>query len=376
MKWIKALLYCFISLIALTGCWDQVEIDDYAFVIGLGIDYKDSMLNVTYTFPNLPVITGQGGEGNQCFKREIQAPTLYEANKLFGAMSNKRLNFDHAKVIILGYSVIKEPKVFKQLLDQFERNSDFARTIIVFGTKKKASKILGEETQDKSSVGMYLSELYINNKYDVLKTTETTLGDMITNVNESNGNIILPQVTIEEKEPMIKGVCIITNFLVKGWLDRDEVEKLSWVTGNGKGTIIKVPIDSEDKDEKITVELTKMDTVYRFSEKYNKLIVKMRLYCEGDVSGYTLKPKVSLFKNKNLIELEKKVNKTLQKGTSNMIKIIQEKYGADIFNLLEQLAKNDKALWVKYKQNWDESIKKASFIVEAKTDIRRIGVAK
>ncbi|MFP4697794.1 MAG: Ger(x)C family spore germination protein [Eubacteriales bacterium] len=375
MLWIKkfslVLMVICITFI-LSGCWDQVEINDNAFVIALGIDYEDDQLSVTYSFPNLPVITNQGGDGPQSFTKNIKAPTLYEANKIFGTRSKNQLNFGHAKVIIFGEDVLSNEKVFKQVIDQLERDPSFARTLIVFGTEDKASDLLEEEIKEKQDIGMYIYDIYQNNENDVMKTTEINLNNLISSV-EEDGILLIPKVLVEEEEPSVEGASVVINFTLEDWMDRNNVEKLSWMINKGAGTKVKVPFNN--KDQEVTVEFAKFDTNFKFRDKNGQVSIEIKIQTEGDVTAYTVNPENSLFDENNIIKLEKKVNDEIEKETNKIVSEVQEKYKVDLFDFINELAVENRDLWLKY-NNWDEIFSNAKIEVTAQSNIRRIGVAK
>ncbi len=66
---IKVSMVLLLCGLLLTGCWDKVEMNDRAYVISLALDDLGDLLEVTYTIPNLPVITSQsGGEATKFVK--------------------------------------------------------------------------------------------------------------------------------------------------------------------------------------------------------------------------------------------------------------------------------------------------------------------
>ncbi|TCK93290.1 Ger(x)C family germination protein [Natranaerovirga hydrolytica] len=371
MKILRYSIFLLMPLI-LTSCWDKVELEERDYVISIGIDLEDDIYHFTYNLPNLPAVTGQG-EGEQNFTKIVEASSLYEANRIFGSRSRKKLNFDHTKVLILGEDLLSNKIYFQKILDEFERNADFARTVMVLAVEDKAEEIIEMELDEETEMGLHLTGLYQNNKYDVLKTTEITLGDLINNIHENKGNVIVPKVVIEEDEPMIDGIGIIIDYEIKDWLGREDVDKISWVTGDGKGTNVTT---SFVENEEITVEITKMETKLEFEEKNNQVLIKVNIICDGDVTAYTLNPEHSLFEEDNLEKLEEQINGILKAETKMFIEEIQTEYEVDVFNMLEKLAIQDRKLWIKWNENWDEIFSQADIEVDAEIQIRRIGVAK
>ena len=358
----------------MTGCWDQVEINDRAFVMALGVDIEGGDLVVTYTFPNLQVITGNGGEGNKTYTKKIRAKTLFETNKLFGTLSQERLNFDHMKVIVLSNQVLDNKEMLIQLVDQFERNSEYARTINVFAFEGKASDVFEEEINKLNDSTIFLSKIYQNNRFDVLTTTEVSLGDFINGINNQNSTEFIPKVVIKDDEISIDGAGLVNELLFKGWINKEQIEKLSWYMGRGKGSVI--PISLNDGKEDILFEVDNINTKLKFSSRNEKLVIDVEIYNEVDVTQYVMEPTIDLFDKENIVELEKKISKKVEEDTNKIIKEVQTKYKVDITNTIEKLAVSNKTLWKKYKSNWNESFSNAIINISARTEIKRIGTAK
>ena len=69
-------------LFMLTGCWDQEEVEDNAYVIGLGLDKSeksDKMIKITMLIANPEVGSMQGGGGSNEKPRELIS---FDANDL------------------------------------------------------------------------------------------------------------------------------------------------------------------------------------------------------------------------------------------------------------------------------------------------------
>ena len=375
MKLIKYLCIILMPLL-LVGCWDQVELNERDYVVSIGIDYIDEMVQFTYNLPNLPVVTGQGDGDERSFVKVIEANTLYESNKIFASRSKRKLNFDHAKVVIFGEGVLNNKTIFTKILDEFERNPHFARTVMVLAVEEEAEEMIELEIEGSNDMGMHLMGLYENNQYDVLKAAELTLGDLINSINERDGTVLIPRIRLEEDEPMIEGFALIINYELRDWLSREDVEKMSWVTGKGKGTSVVTSFEEGNEDEEVTIEITKMETKLKFKEEKGNLNITLEIISEADVKAYTLNPQYSLFEEENIRKLEDKTKNILEEETKDFITRIQDEYGIDLFNMLDQLAITNRRLWIKYNENWDEAFANANIEVEAKVDIRRIGVAK
>src|SRR4051812_36383026 len=78
------LLLLLVIASTLTGCWDREELEDKAYVIGLGLDHskQDGKIKVTMLLANPEVGTMQGGGGSTEKPREIVS---FDANDFIAA---------------------------------------------------------------------------------------------------------------------------------------------------------------------------------------------------------------------------------------------------------------------------------------------------
>ncbi len=110
MKILKVLIVLCIPIF-LSGCYDKQELDNYAYVIGMGADIgSGENLNITY---QIAIPLKLAGEGNNTSGKEtyttytVSAPSLYAANELVNTISSKELNLSHVKLIIYSEELAK-----------------------------------------------------------------------------------------------------------------------------------------------------------------------------------------------------------------------------------------------------------------------------
>ena len=103
------LIVLIISLF-LTGCYDTKELDDMAYVVGVGIDKGEgNFLKITLQIAIPMKIAGNGGDPKESFFiKSIDAPNLQEGLNRFNSTLSKGINLSHAKVIIFSEEIAKK----------------------------------------------------------------------------------------------------------------------------------------------------------------------------------------------------------------------------------------------------------------------------
>lgn len=106
----------------LTGCWDRMELEDKAYVIGLGLDRskQEGKVKLTMLIANPEVGSMQGGGGSEEKPKEIitfDANDFLTARGTANAIISRTISYDLLKIIIVSEEFAKDPDLIKFLYD-------------------------------------------------------------------------------------------------------------------------------------------------------------------------------------------------------------------------------------------------------------------
>lgn len=368
----KVMVIFMICSILLVGCWDKVELNDRAYVISLSLDDIGDLLEVTYTIPNLPVITAQSGGEATKFIKITKAETLSQANRAFGKKSNLRINFDHTKVIIFGSDFLQDPHNLRKILDHFDRNPEYSKALLLLATKETGKKLLQAVPNGEETTGIYLSQVFINNSLETISAKTIELGDFISQMYSTEGNGVMPNVIFRDNEVIVDGLAILRDYQLRGWMEDKYMTPYSWVLGKGKETVALVNMEGVLVPYEISDLTSEMD----FKLEDGLLKIKVSIKSEGDISEYILEDKDKLFDTEYIKEIENEVARSMEEDIYELINIIQEEYGIDIINAYNNLKTNNRKVWKLTKSDWQNFFNAAAIEVECKVNIRRIGLSK
>ena len=96
-----------------TGCYDIREVDDLAYVMGIGFDKgKTNLVKMTQQIA-VPLAVGSGneggGEGNKSvIVTTIEAPSIFSGLNMTNNYLSKQLDLSHAKVVVFSEELAKE----------------------------------------------------------------------------------------------------------------------------------------------------------------------------------------------------------------------------------------------------------------------------
>jgi Ger(x)C family germination protein len=369
---IKVISVITICSILLVGCWDRVELNDRAYVISLALDDIGDMLEVTYTIPNLPVITAQSSGEATKFIKITKAKTLAQANRDFGKKSNLRINFDHTKVIIFGADFLKDNHNIRKVLDHFDRNPEYSKSLLLLATKDTGKKLLESVPNGEETTGIYLSQVFVNNSLETISAKTIELGNFISDMHSTDGNGVMPNIVFQDNEVVVDGLAVLRDYELKGWMEDSYITPYSWILGKGKNTVAL--IDSEGV--LIPYEISDLTTEMDFEIVDDILKINISIMSEGDIAEYILEDQDKLFKNKYIKEIETLIANEMEGQIDELLDIIQEDYGIDIIGALNKVKTNNRKVWKVTKSNWQDFFRAATIEVDCRVNIRRVGLSK
>lgn len=383
MKKILALMLCMMSFM-LQGCWDKVEIDDRAFVGGLYIDvledgkpksseikpfYEQDMkdkLKVIFSLANPKAIAGGGESGYVTV--ETEAESIPDAIRKIGVRLNRTPFFAHSKVFVVTENVLKDEKIFKELIDYVEREPDLNAQINVM----MVDGDIGKLTKIKPKLDIYLVT-YIQGVFNNAKNLSYIVPIKLLNLTaqlNAGDKAYIPIITVKEDEIEIKGIALIKDFKLYKKIDEKYLRAFQYLNSNLKGG-------------RKFINYNGTSISYFIQDNYRDLYVKddngkLKFTLKAELEGYienNIFSKEALEK-KDIDKMEEILSESFKLELEETIKYFQDDVGADYLGLEDYTRKNYNKVYKNFKDNWDEAFKNAEFEIEAKAFIRRIGSKK
>ncbi len=356
----------------LTGCWDLVEIDARGLIAAIALDKKSEDIALTYSVPNLSVVTGQGGEGEINFIKKTTGKTLLEANKNFNKISNQKLTFEHNQAIVFGDAFLGDSEMLKSALDYFDRSPDYAKSITVVATDKTGEALLESKPNSPDPIGGYIHSLFQPSNGKVISSEKVSLNTFISTLYDTGGNGQLPKIIYKDQEVQMDGIILLKDYKKHYSLSSEQLKPFNWVKGNGADTFVQVDF----KQVKTSYEISQFTRQIKISDTKNGLVIKIKVATEGDIDEYILEQGKNIFKNQIVKELEESIKEEMEEQMNEMVRLMQTEVGFDVFNISSKIKLQNGKLWEKIKDDWDAYFSSAKISVEVDPHIRRIGMSK
>lgn len=365
MKKILISITSIFIILSCSGCWNKVELNNYAIVTGISIDYEDNEYKVSF------LITNSAKSISESNSKELEAvvykgkgKSIYSAIKEISLISPKELYIEHLSLLVLSEDVAKQG--LTNVLDFFTREPTAKNAFYVVISEESALDVL--------EILSPLSDFESQNIASNLDSSNKLQGS----VAPVYFNDLIENLLKEGKNPVINGIKIvgdpnkgstkksletsnIKNYVKIGNLGLFKDDKLiGWTT---KKESIGINLATNKVNE--TMETIKCNDGYIVigTEEYNsKIKTKLvnntpEVTIEGSGTAVIHETNCNLNLNDKKVmdklekQFESKIKKTIKSGID-----VAKKYKTDIFGFGNIFYKNNYNYYKTVMNKWDDSI--------------------
>ncbi|MFX3636576.1 MAG: Ger(x)C family spore germination protein [Candidatus Pristimantibacillus sp.] len=402
IKIIKMLCCMFILIPFLTGCWDRLEIEERAVVLGVSIDIadtekaeqeEDEISHMRGTVPapqtgmirvavqialpgRIPLGPGESG-GNKGSNQtvwviDVVGHSIDDAIMNLQQQVSNRLFFGHLRVIVVSEAVAK--KGIEDVNDYFRRNPEVRRMAWLMISKGNAIKFMKAAPQLERVPTLYLMST-LDEGIRLGKFPKDYIGTFWSNMSKKGQEGFLPYVEMKKEDNIeIKGLAYFVGDYMVGITKPLEIAGYMVVKGiNPAGYRVYVQLDgsSETVMTNATQRRSKIDVQIKDDIPHFTITIAIELNLES-------KPSDELkINNPDVLKMiEQKQEEVSVKFYSDFIKKTQMK-GSDIFGFGEYVRAKKPHYWnehVKTTEKWSTLYKECTFDVRVSMKLRRIGM--
>ncbi|AMM91467.1 spore gernimation protein GerC [Peribacillus simplex] len=388
----------FISLsvllfVSLTGCWSSHEIEEQSLGIGLAFDKglkskiekelskkgegytKKDLITSTFQIITPQVAsstTKQSGPSQKSYINISQTgDSVLQMIREFSLEREQALTSHHMKVIVISESLAKSYDL-EQLLDENLRDNDFRPSCVVLISKGRAKSTL--ETKTAGEIPAFRLVGILDNTFRTSRILPPMPLFKLESKLHSESSFLLQNVDSVSGEVKFAGASVIDGktHKMKGFLNEEELEGVTWITGKGKGGVVK----SFDKKtgQLMVYEVETMKSTIKPRVKGNNISFDVNIESEGRlaenwvVSG-------DPFKNEFLNKAEKSAEKEVKRLVRNSLEKMQKEYRVDVAGFGNRLRIENPKLWMKVKKDWDQTFSEIPINYNVKLTIKDYGTS-
>lgn len=358
-------------LLTISGCWDRVEIERNAFIIGLGIDLDDNdNILLTYQIALLDAFKGEGGEKSKSTHQiSITGKSFADATNSLLSYFDSVPNFAHCKLIVFGEKYAK--RGIKDSLDFLFRERQFRKVTSICVAQGQAKDVLNLEPAMGPSSAMVIDQIITQNSInnsDVFPFQD--LRYLYRNFIRGS-DIGLARVIVKDDIAQVSGAGVFKDYKLVGWYTGEEVTWLRFILGEITQDYHTVELPKEAGGS-ITLNAYNIRSTAKPVIEGDDITLKLEINIEGDINEIENTPSVPLTENL-MEEWKKALEEDIRNNINSVFKKGRDVYMTDNFDINGQIEGYYPKFWKEHKDQWDELFKTVELDVDVDVKIRRIG---
>lgn len=384
-------------VLTISGCWDQKELDQKAYVIGIGLDQHEAegKVKVTYLIANPEVGSQQSGGGTNEPAQEIitlTADDFISSRNTANTVVSKEISYDLLRVIIVSEDLAKESNFIRWIYSA-AKDREIKRSTQLIVTKEDAAQFIANNKPKLETRPHKYFEFMINRGQETGMIPDTDLNEFF-RVTESDADLFLAIYATTEKEEtdrsnmsdddfmageiQIEGQTNDAQFIGSGVFkegimigkitgEETRISSLlddTWDIEDFK-TTFKDPFDDRYR---ISARISKKsNNQFHFKQQFGRPVIEIRvpLYIEV-LSDPSM---INYAKNKSKVdELKKSLTETIEQKMTQYITRTQKEFKGEPFHLSIPIRKEFGTLREFREFDWMKSYPEAE--VKVNVDIR------
>ncbi|WP_227938202.1 Ger(x)C family spore germination protein [Alkalihalobacillus deserti] len=387
-----------LGLTLLSGCWDYIDIEERANVLGIAFDVatveeiekeaevthenknasfpQQSLvkLNVQIAIPGkLPL--GTGGDSGQSGKEtvkvvEVTGRTIDDAWENLEQQISLPLYMGHLRVLVVSEEFARAGLEHGDFL---KRNPQLRRTAWLIVSQGAAAKYMEIDPELARIPSLYLVGA-IDEAIRIGKFPEEYIGKFWSKSKSLGQSPILPYVTLKENGNLeISGLAYFREAKLIGTTKALEIGRyMAIMEINPGGYSLLLPIP--EKDATIMFNAIKRKSNFKIDMNNGIPYIRIHIHADGEIAE-VISEELEL-NTENIKDIEKALEKAAEESFIKMIKKTQNDQ-ADIFGFGEHVRAKQREYWnknIKTKEKWLEIYKDVPVNIEVSISIKRVGM--
>ncbi|PWA10416.1 Ger(x)C family spore germination protein [Pueribacillus theae] len=382
----------------LSGCWDSLDIEKSATILGIAIDKVESgdaqetgkithfdeddlteemirltaQISVPGRIPLGPETGGGGGEQEPVWVLRAIGHTIDDAMLNLQQELADEIFLGHLRIIVVSEEIAREG--VERFNDFLRRQPEVRRTTWMVVSKEEAARYMEVAPKLERVPGLYVTAM-VDNAVDLGKFPNDFAGIFWSHLSSKGQDGYLPYLKIKDEDNIeIEGLSYFKGEKMIGVIDPIEIGLFMGAINQkqgGYGAFIQVP----DTKERVLVRAERRNTKTKTAIKDGKPEVHLRIRYEGEIEEKTV-GNINIDDPKIIQKIEKQATKETTAALKKLIAKLQEEE-SDIFGFGERIRAEHPSYWnkqVKTKENWHNIYKDIDIHVEMTTHIRRVGM--
>lgn len=402
-KLTKLLVVFALIVPCLTGCWDRLEIEDRAVVLGVSIDTASpeaeaeesevSHLRGSLPAPakglirvavqialpgRIPLGPGESGGGKGAKSEQtvwvinVVGHSLDDAFMNLQQQISSRLFFGHLRVIVVSEAVATQG--LDNINDYFRRNSEVRRLAWLMVSRGNAEALMKAAPPLERVPTLYLMST-LDEGIRMGKFPKDYIGIFWSHSSKKGQEGFLPYIEIKQKQNIeVSGVAFFRGTKMVGVSKPLQIAGYLALRATNPGGY-RVFIELDGKDRTVMTNTTHRKAEYNVQFRNGRPYFKIRIALDINLEE-KMGEEIGINDPKVIRQIERTQEEASVKYYQDYVAMTQS-YGSDIVGFGEYVRAKKPGYWnryVKTKERWQELYKEAKFEFDVTVKLRRIGM--
>ncbi len=385
-----AKLFCIILciviiMLTLTGCYDNREIEDLAYVVAIGIDEADNnMFNLTFQTAVPKSVTK--GEGETTDIKTFKTDNFLSGFRKTGRYLSKKINLSHTKIIVVSEEIAK--KGLQPFLNGLQNYMELRPNVNIIVSANGAKNYI-ESLQPKllASPTKFYDMMFKSYQTD-FRVPSSQLGDYLYRIHSSGAQPVtiytdVDNNVIDSKKPetdkpaeeedkgkknmSVKGLAVFNGDKMTGSLDSAETSIYALMTGSIDSIKLEVK-DPLDERYKILSNIRKDKSSKTSVQVYGiKPQINIEFNLHADIEA--VQSNINYSDPAKLQKVQKEYEDYVKNVMNGLLTKASYEYKSDIFGFGQIAKKNYMYISQWEKVKWHEIFPNTVFKVKVSTTV-------
>lgn len=361
----RSLFFLIPALFLLGGC-ESAELEQRSFPLAVGIDVQEQKekadgkeaeknLVVSFDFPDLAQISEKGKTTDTPMGMSLEGTDLYHVEKSYENNTNKILDYNHIKAVVLGEKLISDTKPLRSILLTWEQQEMSARNISLFVGHGSAAEILTLTEETEGSMGTYLEEM-LESQEDFKQKKIATVGSLMNQWHNHNELLLIPVLSDKGNRPAVSGYAAIQNFEYCGILSVEEAMQI-FLSQN----LLEMFLCEPGRDE--AAEISNIQVLTSVEKEEGLPVVTVSITGKGKMKSGQVSSVGQQY------QIAQRMEKRLMADLQETAEKLQGEYGIDITNSYISLGGLNRELYNQYRNMPQEYSRDVKHVFEVDIEI-------
>ena len=366
-KFLYLIIICTICLFSLTGCYKQIGIDKFYYIIALGIDSSDNnLLKISVQTINNSSSSDSSSFPSTNYKiYSAEAETIDSAITILNNYLDKKINLSHCSAIVISETLARDG--IQTYFNTFSNNTELRDSCKLLISSSTAYDVLDKVSNSGEIFSSRLYDYLTNSTSYTGYTIDSTFGTLFQALENNYKQPSAIYTKTSENTIQNFGIAVFKEDKMVGTLDSLDTISHLIVTNELNNCMLTIPHPSEE-NEKIDIDFKLYKkTKISIDIINNSPFISLDIFPEGTIrsSGNHL----DYSNNSNFENVEKSLNTYLENIIKTYLYKISKEYDSDISGFSGKFS--SKFLTEKDFQNqhWDKIFKDSFFKINIHTRI-------